>query len=310
MISKPWDDDELKTIIRTSLQQSENQDFETPGLHKFINDIDALPTLPHVYLEVRAALEQVEETSTEKVAAAIAQDPAMAAKILQIANSAFFGQRRQIETVQRALFVLGMNMVETLVLSTYVFQILNSEELDNFNSANLWQHSMCCGAVARALAEEKGADKETREKVMIAGILHDLGKLALAKYAAKRYAQIIDLAHQRQVLISEVEQELIDTDHAAVGGYIADWWNLPETIVDAIRCHEKPTLSQTDRQITAFVHLADVLTYRLDVGSSSNGRKPDIEPAALDEVGLEAQTLDTIESTLRQKMTLEDFPSF
>lgn len=310
MICKPWDDDELKTIIRTSLQQSEDQDIESPGLHKLINDIDSLPTLPHVYLEVRAAIEQVEETSTEKVATAIEQDPAMVAKILQIANSAFFGQRRQIETVQRALFVLGIEMVENLVLSTYVFQILNSEELEDFNAADLWQHAMCCGTVGRVLAEEKGIDKETKEKVILAAILHDLGKLALAKYAAKRYAQVIELARQRQVLTSEVERELLHTDHAAVGGYLADWWNLPDAIVDAIRYHEEPAMSQTDRQVTAFVHLANVMTHRLGMGSSNNGRNPDIELPTLDEVDLDEQALEKLESTLRQKVTLEDFPSF
>jgi len=119
-------------------------------------------------------MQESEEVSASAVADVIVQDPAMAAKMLQIANSAFFGQRREIDTVTGAIVVLGMEMVSTLVLSAGVFSSFEITPIEGFTQEGLWKHSMSCGLVAKHLAEICSSDCESQETVMLAGSLHDL----------------------------------------------------------------------------------------------------------------------------------------
>ena len=159
MISKPWDDDQLKAIIRNALHQSDTQDQELEGLHQIINAVDTLPALPRTYQEVCRAVRNADDTSTEAVADVILREPAISARILQMANSAFFGQRRQVDSLSRALVVLGLDMVEKLVLCLGVFHAFPGPEVEGLRLRDLWRHSLACGLAARRLLVERKADR-------------------------------------------------------------------------------------------------------------------------------------------------------
>ena len=309
VISKPWDDEELKEVIGNALQQSESQEEETAGLHRMLNEIDALPTLPQVYLELRRAVREADGGSTDRVARIIAQEPAIAAKILQIANSSFFGQRRQVETISRAIVVLGLELVENLVLSTGIFQVFEAEEIAGFDLDQFWRHSIGCGAIARLLEERVSADRDRLETALLAGTLHDLGKLVFARFAPDRYAQVVNLARKDQVPIFEAEEQLLGVAHPAMGGYLADWWSLPAPIVDAIRWHYQPAESQEDPELTALIHLADALAHQVRIGASGNGKIPDIHASANEILALGPADLDAFTATLEQRVRQGDFLS-
>ena len=299
IIPKPWEGDELKDIIRNALEQSASQDEEIEGLHEIINKIDALPSLPHVYTELRAAIQDAESSSAETVAEIIMQDAAMAAKILQVANSAFFGQRRQVETINRAVVLLGMQMVENLVLSTSVFQSLEADEIEGFSAEDFWQHSMACSGAARAIEGERSRDRERLEKVMLAGILHDLGKLVFARFMPDQYAEVVSAARDGQSSMAELEKELLGASHAAVGGYLANWWNLPAQVAAAIRWHHEPAQSREDPSFVATIHVANVLVHRLQVGASGTCATPDIDPSALEALEMDEGRLADIEAEVK-----------
>ena len=303
MISKPWDDEELKLILRNALSQSELQEAQSPGLHEIINKIESLPTVPRVYARIRDVIEHSEEVSATQIADVIVQDPAMAAKILQIANSAFFGQRRGIDTVSRAIVVVGMEMIETLVLSAGVFQIFETEPIEGFSQDDLWRHSLACGLIAKHLTESISRESKRQETAMLAGTLHDLGKLVLAQYMHDEYVEVVRTAVERRLPIVDIEQEILGATHAEIGGYLADWWNLPPNIVDAIRWHYNPSGSQHDSKLAFLVHIADFLVHSLEVGASSTGSSPGMDPSAFQRLGISASP-NSIQRELR--LMLED----
>ena len=164
LIPKPWDDDELKVILRESLPQTSDQEEQRQGLYSIIDKAEQLPSLPGTYLAVQKALEEASDSSIESVAKVIIQNPPIAARILQIANSAFFGQRREIETVSNAIFVLGLEMIRNLVLSISGIRLMRPANLPNLNLEAFWQHSLACGAISRYIARETGKKKKAKKQ--------------------------------------------------------------------------------------------------------------------------------------------------
>ena len=301
LVAKPWDDEELKAVLRGALVRAGRQSREAEGLTRLLNEIDALPSLPGVYLELKGALDESEEGSTDRVAEVIARDPAIAARTLRIANTAFFGQRRQVETVQRAVGLIGLVMIENIVLAASVFQDLAGDDIPGFSHAEFWRHSLACGLISKFLEERRCRDRQRSEMALLAGTLHDLGKLVLAKFYHDMYIEVVVAARRDREFTSVKESELLGVCHTTLGGHVADWWNMPTPIVGAIRYHNEPSDSSADRPLAAVVHLADVLVHRAKIGSSGNGRIPDFHESLSDILGLDAEALRETEMAV-QKM--------
>lgn len=299
MISKPWEDDELKQILREALAQTAEQENQGQGLHTIIDEAEALPALPGAFQAVQKALEAADDSSADSVAKVILQDPPLAARILQVANSSFFGQRREVDTISRAILVLGLEMIRNLVLAVGAMQNLRPANVPDIDLEDFWAHSLAVGAIAWHIARKKGDDKEVQETAMLAGNLHDLGKLVLAKYAETRYRTVFCTTTERQTPVVDIERELMGTDHALVGGYLAKWWNLPSKIVDAVHYHYEPASAVTDPMLAHTVHLADVLAHRLEIGSSGPGTTPQLANTVFTVLGLGSADIAKLEKELR-----------
>ena len=309
MIAKPWDDEELKGILRGFLRQQESQEHEARGLHAILSHLGPLPVLPQVYFEVRDLLEEG-EPSVEAIARAILREPVMAAKLLQVANSTFFGQRRHVENVARAGTVLGLALVHGLVLAHSIFQVLEIRQVEGFSHEALWRHSLACGLLARQIAQRLSWDQQEQEAAILAGLLHDLGKLVLASAIPGRYARVIRQVRQGKHSFTAVERDLLGVTHAAVGGHLAEWWNLPLSLAEAIRWHCRPIASPQLNQLACLIHLADVLLHRHGIADL-----PCVLPAApslplLDALGMEVRELDSITADLKQRIARKEFSSF
>jgi CheY-like chemotaxis protein len=156
VLNKPWDDEQLKRILRELLEQQEQGGEGALGLHAIISRSGQLPVVPQAYREIRALMEASQEPSLEAIAQAIMREPAITAKILQIANSTFFGQRRRVGTVERAVMVMGLELVRDLVLASSLFSALQTKSCEGFEHQALWRHSMACGLFALRLAQQYG----------------------------------------------------------------------------------------------------------------------------------------------------------
>lgn len=282
-ISKPCDPAELKALIRNACVLSGR--MVDDDVRKIIGAIDSLPSVPELYLRLKAALNQ-EEVDPRTLGAIIQLDIGMTAKILKLVNSAFFGLRRVISNAQDAVTYLGIDTIKTLVLSNAIFEQSKPFQTKLFNISDLWHHSMTVAAGAKAIARAEGMERALIEEAFVSGILHDVGVLILAANFPKEYDQVASLVTTEKVMIPTAEQEFFGVTHAEVGAYLLGLWGLPSPILNIVSLHHRAHL-QDEGRVTSLiaVHAADVLCGIQD-------HHPLFETGRLDSLAIERAGLD------------------
>ena len=277
-ISKPCEAEQLKAMISNACILSGRLVDE--GVRKVIGGIDRLPSVPELYLELKAALKD-EDTDARALGAIIKRDIGMTAKILKLVNSSFFGLRRVLSDAEEAVTYLGIDTIKTLVLSDSIFEQSKPFQTRFFNLSDLWHHSMTVAAGAKAIAQAEGLAQADREEAFVGGILHDVGVLILASNFPDTYDKAVELVIKEKVVIPTAEQELFGVTHAEVGAYLLGLWGLPAPILTIVGLHHRVHL-QDESSVTSLiaVHAADVLC-------GIQERHPLFETGRLDEAALE-----------------------
>jgi putative nucleotidyltransferase with HDIG domain len=236
-ISKPCDPETLRSIVDRAI--SLRKLLKDSNLKGVISEMDTLPSVPTLYLEMAEEL-QSPEPSIQKVGQIIERDPAMTAKILQLANSAFFGLRRRISNPADAVAYLGLDHVQHLFLAVHAFSQFTPPRASSFSIELLWEHSLATAAMAKSIAKEEEAGKVVAEDAFTAGLLHDLGKLMLACRLVRSHSEAVYAAKMRGVPLWVAEQEVLSVTHAEVGAYLLGLWGLPDSIVESVAYHHRP----------------------------------------------------------------------
>jgi putative nucleotidyltransferase with HDIG domain len=248
--------------------------------------LSSLPTLPEVVQKV-SKMASDKNSSAGDVAEVIAMDPVLCSKILRMVNSPIYGFPGRISTVKHALVLLGFNVVKGLVLGSAVF----SQMMNERNRA-LWEHSLGCAVLSRRIARELGLPDA--EEVMIAGLLHDLGKVVLAHVAPEEYEVALDSAKNGGIYIGLAEQEILGVDHATIGGRLSQHWCFPPRLAEPLQFHHDPTAAVKSRDVTAIVHLADILARGMGYGFPGDMNMPVLNQEAFQSLKLSFSQLDTI----------------
>ncbi len=245
-----------------------NKRLTKPGLKALVSQINTLPSLPAVYLELMTELRNP-EASVSRVAALISRDVAMTAKVLQLVNSSFFGLAVHVHDVKHAAALLGLNSLKPLVLSAGVFRQLEESRVPAALAEQVLEHSLAVGCLARKIAEAEGLNRDQADDALLAGILHDIGKLVLADHFGRDYALVCLAADKTSLPLLSAELDQFDASHADVGGYLLGLWGLPQELIEAVALHHDPASHQLDRfsPLTA-VHAANALVHALDDGET------------------------------------------
>jgi len=198
------------------------------------SDAADLPALPLVAVELMTLVNDP-ETACERLAEIVVREPVLAARILRLVNSAYFGLSQKVTDIRHAVFLLGYRSVRTVAMTAAVFSAFKGAETGRFDLQRFWRHNISAAAVMRTLAKRCGTfDAET---AFALGLLHDLGKLMIARYRRDDCSQIIDLAEEKGLTFHEAEQEVVAFPHAAVGAWLARRWALPDVLVEGIAAH-------------------------------------------------------------------------
>ncbi|MEZ6117597.1 MAG: response regulator [Pirellulaceae bacterium] len=266
-MSKPCDPDVLVSTIERACGL--HSQLRSDSLKKLTSQLRCLPSLPEVYRELIVELES-DEASIRRVSDKIASDIAMTAKVLQLVNSSFFGQRQQIKCPHHAVTLLGLNIIRPLVLTANVFSQQKDPHIDCFSLQQLVDHSLAVSVTARSIAEHFSDEPFLVNDTFAAGLLHDIGKLVLATNLPEEYALALQLTRDESMSIWEAEKRIFDATHADVGAHLLGLWGLPHPVVEAIAYHHRPAdaLVPHFSPITA-VHIANALELR-DCGDSGN----------------------------------------
>jgi len=233
------------------------------ALAKLISQIESLPSLPTLYTRVIDELNSP-SSSVQKIAEIISSDVGMTAKILQLANSAFFGLSQHVNSPLRAVNILGLDTIKALIMTVQIFSQFDRKTPSGFSIADLWEHSMHCGVFAKVIGKAAGEERIAIEDGFLGGLLHDVGKLVLVANLPERYGDALALAAEAKIPLWDAEQEILGTTHAQVGAYLMGLWGLPDRIVEAIAFHHNPAecLDLSFSTLTV-VHVADALEHGL-----------------------------------------------
>jgi len=213
----------------------------------------AVRTLRPLPRAVTRLIELVEsETATiEQMETLINADPVLCGKILQVANSAYYGLARQVNSIRGALMLLGAHTIKGITLSVAAVAALRTGRAVCEAEHRLWRHAFLCAGYAQGIAQASRWGMRVAEDAYIVGLLHDIGSLFLLTRFPAQYRPLLKRAEQEPELFLERELQTFGCDHADVGAMIADHWTLPERIVQAIANHHAPFLPEGDLRLLA-----------------------------------------------------------
>lgn len=249
-----------------------------------------LTTLPAIYARINEAIMKP-SSSSHDIAELISKDTSLAARLLKLVNSAFYGYPSRIDSLARAVSIVGTNQLSMLAFGIDVVSAFKAIPRDYINMDAFWRHSILCGILARLIASQKNI--QNTERLFLAGMLHDIGRLIIYHYAPQCAIEILEQACQTGELLIQVEEEILGGDHAEIGGQLLQIWRLPQSLEVAVRHHHEPHLSQNGLE-TAIVHVADVAAKALGIGTSGDLFVPPLKAAAWKQMGLSVNGLEPI----------------
>ncbi|MBI5099621.1 MAG: HDOD domain-containing protein [Nitrospirae bacterium] len=227
------------------------------SLKQYVQKITQLPTIPVVAQEILKLVHD-ELTSVDKLDNIIENDPPITAKILSVANSAFFGYKTTTQTIHDAIIRIGFNNVKDVALGVSLMTVFEERagRVRAFDYQRIFNHSVTVGAVAQLIS--KDLKMKFAEEIFMNGILHDLGYLVLNKYFPDTYMQVLSLFEKGENLL-EAEKEVLEFTHAEIGAWLAEKWNLPEGVLETILYHHNPSLAKKNLKRVAVIHIADYI---------------------------------------------------
>lgn len=232
-----------------------------------------LPPMPASGTELMSILRQpAESLNVQRIAQLVEGDPALALQVLRVANSPMYSVSRSVTRVPQAIVLLGLD--ETVQLLNY-YLVLSLfppiPALPHFDPAAFWLHAWGCSQAARALANPQYLVHCLPGELCLAGLLHDIGKAALAVHLPEEFGACLEEAYGKGRKLHEVERERLGTDHAELGAALMDVWRLPGPILLAVRGHHNPAeLPEGKREMAMLLELANSLAHEAEVGESGN----------------------------------------
>ncbi|MBW2053943.1 MAG: HDOD domain-containing protein [Deltaproteobacteria bacterium] len=258
--------------------------------NEIIGRMTGLPSLPGPVIAILDVLNNP-ASSAQELSEALRYDQSIASRVLKLVNSAFYGFPRQIDTLSKAVTILGYTSIQNIILTTSIFDTFNNVPHDqSLDRKSFWQHALGCGAMAQTIKSKLGMGDG--EEVFLAGLLHDIGKVILDVFLHDEYAQVLKLAQEKGLLLVEAEKEVLDTTHADFGFWLAENWNLPYNLTAAIAHHHNPPESKDHFTITSLVHVGDILTRSFEVGHGGDDFIPIINRQAWTALGLKSEFIE------------------
>jgi putative nucleotidyltransferase with HDIG domain len=264
-----------------------------PTPDDLIHDISGLVTLPDVYLRINRLLDDPDSSSAD-IAKAISQDASFTVKLLKLANSAVYNFSSGVDSVTKAVTIIGTSQVRNLALSLSVANSFSGLPNDLVSMRNFWKHSLLCALCARRLS--KLSRRSDADALFTAGLLHDIGELIIFNRMPNeaRAALMLVLDSQDEMTVPDAERETMGFDHSIVGGALAQKWNLPPLLTECIALHHQPRRAEQYPREVAIIHIANTLAQLAEVDSLNLDDAPAIDPLAWDVIGLKIEVIGEI----------------
>ena len=244
--------------------------MEKADVQEAIAGLDTLPTLPAVLGHILSVAADPNASALE-LAEVLSRDQSLGATLLKLVNSAYYGFYRQIDSLSQAVVILGFIEVRKIAMAATAFRSLGKGDPAQKRS-QLWLHSLATALLAETCVKEF---KLPIEGSFEAGLLHDIGKVVLDLLFPEQYRAAAAWAQEHACSIGEAETQFFSLDHCQVGGLLAEHWNLPERVAQALRFHHSPEqLQESSVALPDLAALADYISYTIDLGEGGNPVPP------------------------------------
>ena len=267
---------------------------------RLIRQIEELPTLPAIITRILEVLED-DSSSARDLEQVVSCDQSIAARVLRIANSAYYGFSGEITTIHRAIVILGFQTVRGLALGSSIFEAFSGEEQEPcFDRTAFWLHSIACSRCAMALGKQvRGIDPE---EAFLGGLIHDIGMVVMDHVMHEKYRPVLEQAVTSGKPLNQLERRAWGFDHADVGGWLAEHWKFPPSLLEAICFHHRVTRSvNAPPALVAVIHLADFCAHEAGMSVTGNRNRGDLQDEALRLAGVDEGVLTTLADRIRDE---------
>lgn len=270
-------------------------------IESMLSESNKLISFPDVAIRVNSMINDPDVTAKD-IGKVISQDPALTAALLKVANSPFFGFSREVDTISRAVALLGAKQVRDLTLATSAANAFKGIPNELLSMDDFWYHSLCCALIAQELAGLSKVKKT--ESVFIAGLLHDIGQLVIfnnqPELAKKSLSLVLD--DPQELELYQAEQQIMGFDHAQVGQALALSWGLPGNLLTCIACHHEVSAARNYQAEVAITHIANSIACLVEINSTHLEDAPPIDALAWELTGLNEDVVDIVVAAARDKV--------
>ncbi len=296
---------DLQTL-ETSIQPIGDQttssmvNFKTPTSNDVAHAIDIVQPIPQVALKI-ARMTHDDNYEMQKIAREIKQDQIISAKIIRLCNSSYMGLKNRIDSIERALVILGEKLLLRLVITASIeLYFADLGKGYSLCKGGLFQHALGTAIIAGELARFTG--KSSPDIAYTAGLMHDIGKVVLDQYISSAYPFFYRWTQINGVELCKAESMKLGITHPEVGGMLAENWSLPENLSDAIKHHHYPEQSTVDPELTNLIYLADLLMSKFQVGQELECLNTDKLLSRLQSLGLASSQFSLIVDLIPQRI--------
>lgn len=281
-------------------------------IQELVDNASELISLPEISLRVNEIANDP-DSSADDMAAVISQDPALVVRMLKIANSAYYGLSTEVDTISRAVAILGTKKIRDLVISTSASQAFDGIPNGLITMQDFWHHSLYCGLLAQILAKKSA--KTNAESIFIAGLLHDIGQLLMFNQLPEKSHECILLLMEgtEELETYEAERHVFGFDHMQVGGALIKNWKLAPVLQECVEFHHEPQKAKEFKAEVALINIANAVAVMADFDSMSEEDEiPMINPISWELTGLSKADLpDAIKIAQEEIKEIESvlFPS-
>lgn len=266
------------------------------SLKSYVEKITDLPSLPVIAHQI-LSLDNDNLVSVNRLEEIIENDPVISAKILSVANSAFYVSNSPSKTLNTAIARIGFDSVRSIALGISIMTIFHDGRHQGTSDyERIFNHSVAVGLMAKLLS--KIFKLNITDEIVINGMLHDVGLLILCKYFPDRFVDVLN-AFDKEKTLMDAEQEVFNFNHSDIGRWLADKWKLPETVSDVILYHHAPSLAVNNQLHVATVHVADYLVDRNVIRATSQGYIPPFDDSCLGVLGMSRDDLNGVITEVR-----------
>lgn len=231
---------------------------------EWTTEVSSLVSPPEVCIQLLDLVDSPLSTAHE-IGEVIASDPNLTARLLKLVNSSFYNFSGRIDTLSRAIAIVGTRELFSLAVSVSAIRSFSRIPVEIVNMDTFWRHSLVCAIIARNLAKRCGVLHP--ERLFVSGLLHEIGALVMFARAPEKSRELMMAAEGDEQTLAYAERREFGFDHADLGGELAALWKLPDTLVEAISCHHDPMEAICSKQQAALVRIADMLADRSELGA-------------------------------------------